>query len=220
MIRPIVVKLSKVLSRKGLYPFLERQFAQIAGGANVLNVGAGGDIEELLRRHAEARSFQVTSFDIDPDRGPEIVGDIATFDFGDRRFDVVVMSEVLEHVRAPEEAIKNVHEILSPGGGLILSTPFIFPMHDGPHDYYRFTRYGLEWLLRDFSDVDIFARNTWPEAVNVLMVRLIKEKNPACRLMAPFVVALALVIAPVAMILGRIIKTDFITSGYVTTAVK
>ena len=98
MIRRNVVRLSKVLSRKGLYPFLEQQFSQIADGSKVLNIGAGGDIEESLRRHANTHSFHVVSFDIDPDRGPDFVGDIATFDFGERRFDVVVMSEVLEHV--------------------------------------------------------------------------------------------------------------------------
>ena len=52
------------------------------------------------------------------------------------------------------------------------------------------------------------------------MVRLIKEKNSLFRLAAPLIVVLALAIAPVAMILGAIVKTDFITSGYVVRAVK
>ena len=50
--------------------------------------------------------------------------------------------------------------------------------------------------------------------------RLIKEKNPLCRLAAPVIVVLALVMAPVAMILGAVVRTDFITSGYVVRAVK
>lgn len=216
----ILVRLSKILSRKGLYPFLERHFEQIPSGSNVLNVGAGGAVEELLKRHAEARSFDVVSFDIDPARRPDMVGNIAEFDFGDRRFDVVVMSEVLEHVRSPEKAIKKVHSILSPGGTLILSTPFILPIHDRPHDYYRFTRYGLEWLLHDFSDVTILERNSWPEAINVLPVRLIMERHWSCRLAAPFAVGLALVLSPIAMMLGKVVKSNFMTTGYVARAVK
>jgi SAM-dependent methyltransferase len=220
MIRSTVVRLSKVLSRQGLYPFLDKHLTGIPAGAKVLNVGAGGEVAAVLAAHAGRRSFQVTSLDIDPGRNPDIVGDIAVFDFGEDRYDVVVMCEVLEHVREPWQAIENVHRSLRPGGSLILSTPFIFPLHDQPEDYYRFTRYGLEWLLREFSEVTIRARNSWAEAINVLWVRLIKEKNPLCRLLAPLIVVLALVGAPLAWILGRLIRTDSMTSGYVTRAVK
>jgi SAM-dependent methyltransferase len=220
VIRSAVVGLSKVLSRQGLYPFLEENLARLPEGASVLNVGAAGEIASVLAAHAGPRSFKVTSLDIDPGRGPDIVGDVAEFDFGDRRFDAVVMCEVLEHVREPSRAIENVHRFLHPGSILILSTPFIFPIHDQPHDYYRFTRHGLEWLLRDFSEVVIAPRNTWAEAINVLWVRLIKEKHPVCRMLAPVIVVLALVAAPVAMAFGRLIKIDFMTSGYVTRAVK
>jgi 2-polyprenyl-3-methyl-5-hydroxy-6-metoxy-1,4-benzoquinol methylase len=215
-----VVWLSKLLSRQGLYPFLEGEFSQIPEGARVLNVGAGGIIGEKLDTHAGLRSLDVLSIDIDSDRGPDIVGDISDHKFGEQRFGAVVMSEVLEHIRTPEKAIQAAHAVLEPGGRLILSTPFIFPIHDRPHDYYRFTRYGLEWLLRDFSEVTVKERNSWAEAINVLVVRLIKEKNSLFRLAAPLIVVLALAIAPVAMILGAIVKTDFITSGYVVRAVK
>lgn len=220
MIRSTVVRLSKGLSRQGLYPFLDEHLARLPEGAKVLNVGAGGEVAAVLKAHAGRRSLQVTSLDIDPGRDPDIVGDIAEFNFGEKRFDAVVMCEVLEHVREPRQAIENVRRFLRPGGVLILSTPFIFPLHDQPEDYYRFTRFGLEWLLRDFSEVTIRARNSWAEAINVLWVRLIKEKNPVCRVLAPLIVVLALVAAPFALVVGRLIKTDFMTSGYVTRAVK
>lgn len=220
VVRRAVVRLSKVLSRQGLYPFLEANLARLPEGAVVLNVGAGGEVAAVVAAHAGPRSFKVTSLDIDPERGPDIVGNVAEFDFGDQRFDAIVMCEVLEHVIDPGRAVENVRRFLRPGGVFILSTPFVFPIHDAPRDYYRFTRHGLEWLLRDFSEVVIAPRNTWAEAINVLWVRLIKENNPACRLLAPVIVVLALVAAPVAMAFGRLIKTDFITSGYVTRAVK
>jgi len=220
MIRSTVVRLSKMLSRQGLYPFLKENLTHLPEGAEVLNVGAGGEVAAALVADGGRRPFKVTSLDIDPGRGPDIIGDVTEFDFGDKRFDAVVMCEVLEHVREPSRAIANIHNFLRRGGVLILSTPFIFPLHDQPHDYYRFTRHGLEWLLRDFSEVTIAPRNTWAEAINVLWVRLVKEKNPVCRLLAPLIVALALVFAPVAMIVGRLIRTEFVTSGYVSRAVK
>lgn len=219
-IRSSVVRLSKHFSRKGLYPLLEEHFSQIPEGADVLNVGAGGEVEVALRHHAEGRSFKVVSLDIDPGRGPDMVGDVQDFDFGGRVFDAVVMAEVLEHVREPGLAVKAVHGALKPGGVLILSVPFLFPIHDRPDDYYRFTRYGLEWLLRDFAEVAVSARNSWAEALNVVFVRLIKEKNPGLRLAGPLIILFAALLHPVALVLGRLVKTDFATSGYVARAVK
>lgn len=220
MLRKTVVKLSKVLSRKGLYPFLEQAFSGIGSGTQVLNVGAGGEIEELLRKYASEKSFSVKSLDIDPARGPDIVGDLSGHDFEGAQFGVIVMSEVLEHICTPEAAINNVFQALAPGGTLVLTTPFLFPIHDRPHDYYRYTKYGLEWLLRDFSEVTITPRNSWAEAINVMFVRLIKEKNPVCRFFGPLIVLLAFIFAPIAMLLGCVLKTDFMTSGYLVTATK
>ena len=220
IIRSSVVRLSKVLSRQGIYPFLEEQFGRIPEGASVLNVGAGGEFGVRLEAHARSRPFDVLSIDVDAGRGPDITGDIAEYDFQGRTFDAVVMAEVLEHVTAPDQAIQAVHRALTPGGGLILTTPFLFPLHDRPDDYYRFTRYGLEWLLREFSEVTIAERNSWAEAINVLWVRLIKEKNPGLRLAGPLIVGLGLAFWPVAWALGRLIKTDFLTSGYLVLARK
>lgn len=220
MIRKYVVKLSKVLSRKGLYPFLEGEFAKIPAGAKVLNVGAGGEIEGLLRQYASSGSFDVKSLDIDPDRNPDIEGDLSTFNFDGRQFDVIVVSEVLEHIRTPDIAMSNALLGLNPGGQLVLTTPFLFPIHDRPHDYYRYTKYGLAWLLRDYADVNIVPRNSWAEAINVMFVRLIKEKNSVCRFFGPLIVLLAFIFAPIAMLLGIVFKTDFITSGYLVTATK
>lgn len=220
MIRKFVVKLSKILSRQGLYPFLENAFAQIPANASVLNVGAGGEIEGLLRQYASSRSFDVKSLDIDPARQPDIEGDLSSHDFGGKEFDVIVLSEVLEHIRTPDSAVNNALAGLKTGGQLVLTTPFLFPIHDRPHDYYRFTKYGLSWLLRDYVDVEITPRNSWAEALNVMFVRLIKEKNPVCRFFGPLIVLLAFIFAPIAMLLGVVFKTDFMTSGYLVTAKK
>lgn len=220
MIRKSVVKLSKILSRQGLYPFLEGAFAKIHKDAKVLNVGAGGEIEILLRQYASVGAFDVQSLDIDPDRTPDIEGDLSTYNFDGNQFDVIVMSEVLEHIRTPDAAVNNALAGLKSGGQLVLTTPFLFPIHDRPHDYYRYTKYGLAWLLRDYVDVEIAPRNSWAEALNVMFVRLIKEKNPVCRFFGPLIVLLAFIFAPLAMVLGAVFKTDFMTSGYLVTARK
>lgn len=218
--RSLFVKLSKRLSRKGLYPFLDREFEQIFAGASVLNIGAGGDFGKALMQHAARQKFQVISLDIDAQRRPDFVGDICSYDFKELRFDIVVMAETLEHIHSPHLALENVHRILKDGGRLILTTPFIFPIHDRPHDYYRYTRYGLEYLLRHFRDVSVRERNSWTEAIDLLSVRLIMDKNRLARALAPIFVLLAYIKWPISFLLSRLIRTDFITSGYVVTARK
>jgi|ERR1041384_165087 SAM-dependent methyltransferase len=215
-----VVRLSKLISRKGLYEFLGREFANIKAGADVLTVGAGGEVGALLAEYARRNGFAVTSFDIDERYAPDIRGDICTHDFGGRSFDVIVLSEVLEHVPAPHLAISNIHRVLRAGGRLILTVPFLFPIHERPHDYYRYTRYGLEYLLREFSDVRIGERNSWAEAINVLALRLVVDKNRGARLVAPLFVCAAFVKLPFVLLLGKLVRTDLMTTGYVVTASK
>lgn len=55
--------------------------------------------------------------------------------------------EVLEHLPEPARALSEIWQVLAPGGILILSVPHLSRLHEIPHDYYRFTHYGLTALL-------------------------------------------------------------------------
>jgi SAM-dependent methyltransferase len=58
--------------------------------------------------------------------------------------DTVVSSDVLEHLPDPATVFAEVARVLAPGGVLILNTPFLYPVHEAPHDYLRHTRHSLE----------------------------------------------------------------------------
>ena len=62
-------------------------------------------------------------------------------------FDAVLCSEVLEHVAEPQVLLDEAYRVLREGGALVLTTPFLVPVHDEPRDYYRFTLHGLRHLL-------------------------------------------------------------------------
>ncbi|MBN2004374.1 MAG: class I SAM-dependent methyltransferase [Anaerolineae bacterium] len=62
-------------------------------------------------------------------------------------YDAAVCFEVLEHVADPFQAMSEIARILRPGGTFIISVPHLSRLHDVPHDYYRFTRYGLRHML-------------------------------------------------------------------------
>jgi SAM-dependent methyltransferase len=65
--------------------------------------------------------------------------------------DVVICEQVLEHVVDPCAAARNLRELCSPGGHVVVSTPFMVRVHELPlysmHDYWRFTPRGLRTLL-------------------------------------------------------------------------
>ena len=134
-LRSHLKSMSKKCSRKGLYEYLAFEYSCISSGAEVLSIGAGGKVNELLESYAKKNNFHFVTFDIDESRKPNIIGDLCDYDFGESKYDVVVMSEVLEHLYAPHLGIKSVYNILKPKGKLILTTPFILPLHDRPYDY-------------------------------------------------------------------------------------
>lgn len=66
-------------------------------------------------------------------------------------FDIVICEQVLEHVVDPAAAASNLRGLCSPGGHVIVSTPFLVKVHELPlgdiRDYWRFTPRGLRLLL-------------------------------------------------------------------------
>lgn len=67
----------------------------------------------------------------------------------DQSVDIVFATQVIEHVTDPHRMVRECKRILRPDGYLILSGPFYWPLHEEPHDFFRFTKYGFEHLLKD-----------------------------------------------------------------------
>jgi len=68
--------------------------------------------------------------------------------------DFVTSVSVLEHVKYPQQVVKEMLRILKPGGIIYISVPFIFPFHADPYDFYRFTYKGIDILCEDFEKLD------------------------------------------------------------------
>jgi len=63
-------------------------------------------------------------------------------------FDTVLGLSMLTYLSEPGRMLSEAHRVLKPGGMLILEFTQMVPLHDEPHDYFRFTRYGAEVLLQ------------------------------------------------------------------------
>lgn len=79
----------------------------------------------------------------------DVVGDIRWLPFADRSFDTILCTESLEHVPSPGAVMSEMRRILAPHGSIILTTPMTWGLHALPHDYWRFTAYGLRQLAED-----------------------------------------------------------------------
>lgn len=67
--------------------------------------------------------------------------------FEDDCFDTVLCTNVLEHVANAEKAFQEISRVLKKDGYLIMAVPFLYPVHEAPYDYYRYTRFGIEYQL-------------------------------------------------------------------------
>lgn len=69
---------------------------------------------------------------------------------------VVLCTQVIEHDPEPQKIIAEIHRILKKGGILILSAPQMGKLHGEPNDYYRYTKWGLKYLLlRNGLDIQV-----------------------------------------------------------------
>jgi SAM-dependent methyltransferase len=82
----------------------------------------------------------------------------------ERKFDVVICEQVLEHVVDPCAAAANLHGLCAPGGHVIVSTPFLIRIHELAlflmRDYWRFTPRGLQILL-ERAGLEVVALGAW-----------------------------------------------------------
>ena len=174
---------------------LKKQFARLKqrGGGVVLDVGA---------KHAPyMEGIAATSYmtlDIDAACKPDICCDLHNVEWPSAYFDTIIATEVLEHLYDPQQAIREMHRLLKPGGICLLSTRFIYEYHADPNDYFRFTQDSLSYLFRDFTQVEIYPHgNRWQAIWQLLsgskrtlgllswlnpLVARIRQKNTHCPL--------------------------------------
>jgi SAM-dependent methyltransferase len=80
---------------------------------------------------------------------PQVFGDAASLPFSHDRFDTVLLLDVLEHLADPRRALGEAWRVLRPGGRLLVKVPFLYPLHDAPRDFRRWSGHGLRHDLED-----------------------------------------------------------------------
>src|SRR5581483_7985494 len=83
----------------------------------------------------------------------DVVGSADALPVADGTFDVVLCTQVLEHVPDPARVVRELRRVVAPGGRVLLSTHGVQVYHPSPQDLWRWTHTGLEHLFR--------ANGTW-----------------------------------------------------------
>ena len=128
---------------------------------------------------------------------PDILADASRLPLAGGWADLVFCSQVLEHVPDPAALLAECTRVLRPGGELVLSAPFWWPLHEEPHDYLRFTRHGLAALVQA-SGLQLLAIEPDCGAMTAALVALIEALPrwarglvPLLNLVAPLLQALS-----------------------------
>jgi SAM-dependent methyltransferase len=131
---------------------------------------------------------------------PEVYSDAHALPFKTESIDTVILLDVLEHLSDTEKCLSEIRRVLIKKGVLILQVPFIYPVHDAPLDFYRWTIFGIRKIIErnnlvvvketyqgNPADTSFLLLNI---ALSKIILNWIKQRNPASLLVVllPFVI--------------------------------
>lgn len=125
------------------------------GRYRVLDVGCGfKPYEPFFAPFADA----YVGVDSGDNAAADLVGSAEELPVEDASFDVVICSQVLEHVDDPARVVRELHRATAPGGRVLASTHGVHVYHPSPQDLWRWTHEGLTRLFEqngDWAGIDV-----------------------------------------------------------------
>lgn len=157
---------------------------QIGSRTQVIDRQAGG--RRTWRERAAGKGF--VGADLEPGENVDAVFDIcwpiericaALERNGPAAFGGIVCAHLLEHVRDPFAASRNIAALLAPGGRVFVQVPWVQAFHPFPDDYWRISLSGLELLFAGLAPLDAFYSGGSADAAYRI------ERNGAADLSSP-----------------------------------
>jgi SAM-dependent methyltransferase len=130
-----------------LMAFAKKYLSNIPKSASILDVGVGSAPYWHIRPDLNWKGL-----DVDPGEKVDfLIKKDCPWQIQDNSFDVVLCTQVIEHVENPSFLVSEINRVLKPGGQVILNAPFLYPFHGMPDDQMRYTTTQLEYLFKDFN---------------------------------------------------------------------
>lgn len=150
------------------------------------------------------------SVDIDPESNADIIADAHNLPIEDGSENFVLCTEMLEHMYDPKKAVSEMYRVLKPGGKVVLTTRFMYGIHEAPYDYFRYTKYGLTELFKDFEILEIKEETTNFETIGALIQRIVfQSRFIGGGLGDKIIKILLLVVAKSFVLLNRLIVAQY-----------
>lgn len=152
------------VARKSILYFMKMNVAEFSG--TVVDLGCGNmPYKELVLSQKNVQHY--ISIDVAQSEfyknSPDIIWNGKEIPLADNSVDVVLFTEVIEHLAEPLAVCKEVNRVLRVNGKIIGTTPFFWPIHEAPNDIQRFTPFGLQKVLENagFKEIRILAPGGW-----------------------------------------------------------
>ena len=110
----------------------------------ILDLGGNNNIGKKGFKYSNFDNQNYICLNISKKTNPDVIASAFNLPFKDKTFDVVICTEVFEHLKYPLIASNEIYRVLKKKGVFIGSAPFIFPVHGDPDDYFRFTSSSLK----------------------------------------------------------------------------
>lgn len=112
------------------------------------------------------------------DNCPDICWEDGRIPLPEASVDCALCTEVLEHCPEPEEVLREVWRVLRPGGILFLTVPFLWPLHEAPYDYYRYTPFALQRHLEraGFGEIDLHSLGGWDASLAQMLGLWVRQR--------------------------------------------
>lgn len=140
----------------------------------ILDVGAG----ETDRYGEYFPGSEIIRMDVREGANIDIVGSADNIPFPDIFFDSILCTQVFEHLPNPQKSASELFRVLKHGGYAIVTAPQMNELHDEPHDYFRYTKYGLERLFSDagFTIVECLQRGGFYSTIAQMRIRYLFDR--------------------------------------------
>ena len=202
-----------------------RAFARAqSGGALVLDAGAGeGQYKHYFARHRYCGADLAVGDAAWNYSRLDVIADLTALPFRDGAFAAAIHIVTIEHLREPGRALAEIARSLAPNGALLVAAPHEWEVHQAPHDYFRYTRYGLAYLLETagFDRLEIRPSGGYFRLVARRLLNGLQFFTGGVRWL--WFIPVAILVVPVALILPFL---DFLdrdhnfTLGYICSARK
>lgn len=146
--------------RDSILRFVAAAALRLPPGSRVMDVGAGDAPYRELFAHVEYVTVDWAESVHEDASGSDVIASADALPLDDATFDAALLTQVLEHVPEPARVLGELFRVLRPGGQIFVTAPLAWELHEAPHDFYRYTRFGLEHLARaaGFAEIDVTAR--------------------------------------------------------------